>query len=60
MAIFDQLELKGVFTALVKVGFCNLKCFTVMYRSEWAVSRTNMIEQTPYYVNKIKIDKLIK
>ena len=32
------------YTASVKVGFCDLKCFKVIYRSKWAVSSTNMIE----------------
>ena len=49
------MELNGIYTASVKVDFCNLKCvLKVIYRSKWAVSSKNVIEQMPYNVNKSK------
>ena len=42
----EKMELKGrSYAALVKVGFCDLKCvYKIIHRSKWAVSNKNVIE----------------
>ena len=44
----------------VKVDLCNLKRLKVIYWSKWAVSSKTMTQWTPYNVEKVKHNKLIK